>query len=209
MTHGTFQTPDPHNEPVKDYAPGSPERESLQAELKRMRANPIEVPLLVGGEKVCTGNTAKMRSPHDHDLDLGSYHQARPEDVTQAIDAATEARADWQALPWEERATVFLKAADLLAGPWRDRVNAATMLGQSKTCHQAEIDAACELIDFWRYNVRFMERIYSEQPHSSAGCWNRLEHRPLDGFVFAITPFNFTSIAGNLPTAPAMLGNTT
>ena len=209
MTHGTFQTPDPVNEPVRGYAPGSPERKSLQAELKRMRSNPIEVPLLVGGEKVETGNTAKMRSPHNHGMDLGIYHQARPEDVTRAINAATDARADWQALPWEERATVFLRAADLLAGPWRDRVNASTMLGQSKTCHQAEIDAACELIDFWRFNVRFMERIYSEQPQSSPGCWNRMEHRPLDGFVFAITPFNFSSIAANLPSAPAMLGNTT
>ncbi|MDE0905758.1 MAG: aldehyde dehydrogenase family protein, partial [Planctomycetota bacterium] len=158
MTHGTYQTPDPVNEPVRGYAPGSPERKSLQAELKRMRSNPIEVPLLVGGEKVETGNTAKMRSPHNHGMDLGTYHQARPEDVTRAINAATDARADWQALPWEERATVFLRAADLLAGPWRDRVNASTMLGQSKTCHQAEIDAACELIDFWRFNAYYAQR---------------------------------------------------
>ena len=150
----------------------------------------------------------EVRRRQVHGLDLGAYHRAGAAEVTRAIDAATEARAGWERMPWEERAAIFLKAADLLTGPWRDRINASTMLGQSKTAHQAEIDAACELADFWRFNARYMEQLYAEQPQSSAGCWNRLEHRPLDGFVFAITPFNFTSIAANLATAPAMLGNT-
>ena len=208
MTHGTFTTPDPHNEPVLGYAPGSPERASLEAELARQASTPLEVPLVIGGEEVRTSDLGSMRCPHDHGLDLGTYHRAGAAEVTRAADAATEARAGWERMPWEERAAIFLKAADLLTGPWRDRINASTMLGQSKTAHQAEIDAACELADFWRFNARYMEQLYAEQPQSSAGCWNRLEHRPLDGFVFAITPFNFTSIAANLPTAPAMLGNT-
>ena len=208
MSYGSFQPPLPKNEPVKPYAPGSPERASLKRELARQEKEEVEVPLVIGGEEVRTGDTSNMVMPHAHGHKLGTFHKAGTEHVQRAIDAATEARASWQAMPFEERAAIFLRAADLLAGPWRDRVNASTMLGQSKTCHQAEIDSACELIDFWRFNVHFAERLYQEQPESAPGMWNRLEHRPLDGFVFAITPFNFTSIAGNLPTAPALMGNT-
>ncbi len=208
MALGSFSVPTPENEPVRDYAPGSPERASLEKRLAAMAGEQVEVPLLIGGEEVRTGQTADMVMPHDHGHVLGRFHKAGAEEVGQAIDAAEGARAEWAAMPWEDRAAIFLRAAELLAGPWRDTINAATMLNQSKTVHQAEIDAACELIDFYRYNVAFMEDLYGEQPESSPGCWNRLEHRPLDGFVFSITPFNFTSIAGNLPTAPAMLGNT-
>ena len=208
MTHGVFQTPRPVNEPVRDYAPGSSEREALKTTLSALAKEEIEVPLIIGGEEVRTGHTAKMVMPHRHGHTLGLYHKASGAEVARAIDAADEARHDWCALPWEERAAVFLRAAEMLATSWRDTINASTMLGQSKTAHQAEIDAACELADFWRFNVHYMERLYAEQPESSPGVWNRLEHRPLDGFVFAVTPFNFTSIAGNLPTAPAMLGNT-
>ena len=208
MTHGTFQPPVPKNEPVHPYAPGSPQRASLKAELTRQAAATVEVPLIIAGQEVRTGDLAEMVMPHNHGHVLGRFHRASAAEVGRAIDAAEAARPDWQALPWQERAAIFLKAADLLAGPWRDRINAATMLNQSKTAHQAEIDAACELADFWRYNVHFAARLYGEQPESSDGIWNRLEHRPLDGFVFAITPFNFTSIAGNLPTAPALMGNT-
>ena len=208
MTHGVFQTPLPKNEPVRDYAPGSPERASLEARLDAMARETIEVPLVIGGEEVRTGDLADMVEPHDHGHVLGRYHRAGAAEVARAVDAAEDARREWAAMPWEDRAAIFLKAAELLAGPWRDTLNASTMLGQSKTCHQAEIDAACELIDFWRFNARYMEELYGQQPESSPGVWNRSEYRPLDGFVFAITPFNFTSIAGNLPTAPAMLGNT-
>ena len=208
MTHGVFRTPAPKNEPVRDYAPGSTERSSLEARLTSMAAETVDVPLIIGGEEVRTGDFRDIRMPHDHGHVLGTFHQAGEGEVARAIDASEEAKRDWSEMPWEERAAIFLKAADLLAGPWRDTINASTMLGQSKTCHQAEIDAACELIDFYRFNVSYMEQLYMEQPESAPGMWNRVEHRPLDGFVFAITPFNFTSIAGNLPTAPAMLGNT-
>ena len=208
MTHGIFQTPLPQNEPVLDYAPGSPERASLEAELARQAAEQVEVPVIVGGREIHTGDTEKMVAPHDHQHVLGTFHQARPEDIAAAMDAATEARCTWDALPWQERAAIFLRAAELLATTWRDKINAATMLNQSKTAHQAEIDSACELIDFFKFNVAYAQQLYEEQPESAPGMWNRLEHRPLDGFVFAITPFNFTSIAGNLPTAPALLGNT-
>ncbi|MEE8467650.1 MAG: L-glutamate gamma-semialdehyde dehydrogenase [Planctomycetota bacterium] len=208
MTHGVFRTPAPRNEPVQDFAPGSPERTSLEARLRSMAAEQVEVPLIIGGQEVRTGNLRNMVMPHDHGHVLGTFHQAGEAEVELAAEAATRARAAWGGMPWEERAAIFLKAGELLAGPWRDTINASTMLGQSKTCHQAEIDAACELIDFWRFNVGYMEQLYGEQPASASGLWNRVEHRPLDGFVFAITPFNFTSIAGNLPTAPAMLGNT-
>jgi 1-pyrroline-5-carboxylate dehydrogenase len=208
MTHGTFRTPLPTNEPVRAYAKGSPERAQLRARLETMAAEEVEIPLVIGGEEVRTGKTKKIVMPHDHGHVLGVFHQAGEAEVGQAIEAAEEARADWESLPWSERAAVLLRAAELLAGPWRDTLNAATMLGQSKTCHQAEIDAACELIDFYRFNVAFAEQLYAEQPQSSPGVWNRMEHRPLDGFVFAVTPFNFTSISGNLPTAPALLGNT-
>lgn len=207
MTNAYFYVPEPSNEPVLSYAPGTPERAALQAELARMSANPVEVPLVIGGRDVYTGNLAEMRAPHKHSLQLGVYHKAGSEEVHQAIEAALAARPAWADLAWEQRVSIFLRAAELLAGPWRARLNAATMLGQSKTAHQAEIDAACELIDFLRFNAYYMSRIMADQPNSSAAAWNRIEYRPLEGFIFAVTPFNFTSIAGNLPTAPAMVGN--
>ncbi|MEO0649267.1 MAG: L-glutamate gamma-semialdehyde dehydrogenase [Planctomycetota bacterium] len=208
MTHGAFRVPSPVNEPVRDYAPGSLERASLQAELDRQAAEVVEIPCLVGGEEVYTGDTEDVVMPHDHGHVIGRVHRAGPNEVQRAMDAATAVKQAWADTPWEERAALFLRAAELLVGPWRDRVNAATMLCQSKTVHQAEIDAACELIDFWRFNAFYAEELYAEQPESAPGIWNRLEHRPLDGFVLAITPFNFTSIGANLPTAPALLGNT-
>ncbi len=208
MAIGNFNVPVPINEPVRGYAPGSPERASIEARLTSMAAEQIEIPVVIGGEEHFTGNTIDAVMPHDHKHVLAKVHLATPELVQQAIDSCEEARPEWAAMPWSGRAAVFLKCAELLAGPWRDTINASTMLGQSKTVHQAEIDSACELIDFFKFNVAYMQELYSEQPESGEGCWNRLDHRPLDGFVFAITPFNFTSIAGNLPTAPAMLGNT-
>lgn len=207
MSNAVFQVPQPHNEPILAYAPGSSERASLQASLKRLAGNPVELPLVIGGQRVSTGETGQMVMPHQKSHVLGTYHKARADHVEQAVTAARKAQPEWAAMPWHERVAIFLKAADLLAGPYRDVLNGATMLGQSKTAHQAEIDSACELIDFWRYNCSFVQQVYEEQPVSSPGVWNRLEHRPLEGFVFAVTPFNFTAIAGNLPTAPAMLGN--
>ncbi len=200
--------PDPVNEPVLGYVPGSPERAELKAELERQANERVEVPLRIGSERVTTGNLGQMVAPHDHAHVLGSFHKAGPAQVEKAIETAEKARPGWAALPWEDRAAVFLRAATLLQGEWRARINAATMLNQSKTAHQAEIDAACELIDFFNFNVAYMAQIYAEQPESAPGIWNRLEYRPLDGFVFAVTPFNFTSIAGNLPSAPALCGNT-
>ena len=209
MAAGIFSVPDPQNEPVEAYAPGSATRASLQAELARQSKEIVEIPCVIGGEHVFTGNTVDITNPSDHQHVLAHLHLAGPDEVARAVDAAEGARAAWAALPWEQRAAVFLRAAELLAGPHRDAVNAATMLGQGKTCHQAEIDSACEMIDFWRFNAKYAEGIYSEQPPRNApGVWNRLEHRPLDGFVFAVTPFNFSSIALNLPTAPAFMGNT-
>ncbi|MDZ4774454.1 MAG: L-glutamate gamma-semialdehyde dehydrogenase [Planctomycetota bacterium] len=208
MSLGHFRVPTPINEPVKAYAPGSAEKASLKKALTAMSAREIEIPLVVGGKRIKTGNVEKSVMPHDHARSLATYHQAGTSDVEAAIQAAEAARPAWSAMPFEARAAIFLRAAEMLATTHRDRVNAATMLGQSKTVHQAEIDSACELIDFWRWNPHFAERLYQEQPVSSPGVWNRMEHRPLDGFVFAITPFNFTSIAGNLPTAPALMGNT-
>jgi 1-pyrroline-5-carboxylate dehydrogenase len=205
---GIFRPPPPRNEPVRDYGPGSPERESLRKRLEEMRNERIEIPCVIGGEDVETGNLREAVMPHDKDHVLADVHQGGALEVERAIKAAGEAWEDWHGLPWEERAAVFLRAAELLAGPWRDTLNAATMLGQSKTAHQAEIDAACELTDFWRFNPHFMVRIYEEQPLSSPGVWNRMEYRPLEGFVFAVTPFNFTAIGGNLPTSPALMGNT-
>jgi 1-pyrroline-5-carboxylate dehydrogenase len=205
---GIFGPPTPVNEPVRDYAPGSPERASLQLRLEQMKAERLEIPCIIGGKEVKTGKLKQAVMPHDKDHVLADVHQGGAKEVEAAIEAAGEAWHDWHSAPWEERATVFLRAAELLAGPWRDTVNAATMLGQSKTAHQAEIDAACELTDFWRFNPTFMTRIYEEQPISAPGTWNRLEYRPLEGFVFAVTPFNFTAIGGNLPSAPAMMGNT-
>ncbi len=202
------RTPAPDNEPIGSYAPGSAERESLKSKIDDMMSREVEVPVVVGDKEIRTGNTGENRAPHDHGHVLGTYHLAGEKEVAMAIDAARSAREYWSKLDWEDRAAVFLKAADLLAGPYRDEMNAATMLGQSKTVFQAEIDAACELIDFWRLNVDFMEQLYAVQPESAPGMWNKTDYRPLDGFVFAVSPFNFTSIAGNLPTAPAMMGNT-
>jgi 1-pyrroline-5-carboxylate dehydrogenase len=193
---------------VKDYAPGSPERAEIMAKLDEMRSGRLEIPLVIGGEEVRTGDTFEAVMPHAKGHALAEVHQGRPAEVERAIQAAADAWHDWSRTPWEDRAAVFLRAAELLAGPWRATLNAATMLGQSKTVHQAEIDSACELIDFWRFNPSYMVRIYEEQPQSSPGVWNRMEYRPLEGFVFAVTPFNFTSIAGNLPTSPALMGNT-
>jgi 1-pyrroline-5-carboxylate dehydrogenase len=208
MTDARFVVPTPINEPVRDYAPGSPERASITAELQRQLGNQIEIAPRIGGRSIHTGVVAKIVAPHDRQHVLGTFHQARKDEVDAAIAAAREAKPAWSAMRWEDRAAIFLRAATLLREGHRDRVNAATMLGQSKTVHQAEIDAACELIDFFTFNVDYYTRIIAEQPFSPPGTWNRVEYRPLDGFVFALTPFNFTSIAGNLPTAPALCGNT-
>jgi len=207
MIHAIFKTPPVHNEPIKSYSPGSPERASLKAKLNELLGKSIEIPMVIGGKDIKTGNFGECRCPFDHAHLLAKYHKGGAKEAQMAIDAALAARAKWAEMPWEERAAIFLKAADMLARTWRDTLNAATMLGLSKTAYQAEIDAACELADFWRFNIRFMEEIYSQQPFSPPGIWNRLEQRPLEGFVFAVTPFNFTSIAGNLPTAPALMGN--
>jgi len=208
MSNGIFSVPVPRNEPILAYTPGSQERKTLRAQLDRMAGEVIEITPRIGGRRVTTGRTADAVMPHDHRHVLAVWHKAGASEVQLAIDAAGAAHREWSRLPWQDRAAIFLKAADLLAGPYRMILNAATMLGQSKTTHQAEIDAACELIDFWRFNVAWAEEIYRQQPLSSPGAWNRLEHRALEGFVFAVTPFNFTSIGGNLPTAPAILGNT-
>ncbi|MEJ2311426.1 MAG: L-glutamate gamma-semialdehyde dehydrogenase [Gemmatimonadales bacterium] len=198
--------PVPENEPVLGYAPGSPERDELKARLATMAGEEIEIPLIIGGQEVRTGDTVEAVMPHDHKHVLATWHRAGAREAEMAIRTAREAWRDWSSWSFEDRAAVFLRAADLLAGPRRQTLNAATMLGQSKTAHQAEIDSACELVDFWRFNVHFARRIYEEQPNSAPGMWNQLDYRPLEGFVFAITPFNFTSIAGNLPTAPAIMG---
>lgn len=208
MTLGFFNAPTPINEPVKDYRPGSPERIQLQATITELRSGKKDIPMYIGGEEIRTNKKIRIAPPHDHQHTLGYFHEGDASHVNQAIEAALLAKEAWAKMPWEHRAAIFLKAAELLAGPYRARVNAATMLGQSKTAYQAEIDSACELIDFLRFNVQYMAEIYQQQPASSPGIWNRLEYRPLEGFIFALTPFNFTAIAGNLPTAPAMLGNT-
>ena len=208
MGKGFFQVPTAVNEPIKTYAPGTPEREEVLLTYKDMYNTKMEVPLYIGSEEIKTGDTASMHPPHDHKHDLGIYHTAKKKHITQAISTALEARTAWADLEWEQRAAIFLKAADLIAGPYRARINAATMIGQSKNIFQAEIDSACELIDFLRFNVEYMAQIYEDQPESSEGVWNRLEYRPLEGFVYAITPFNFTAIAGNLPSSAALMGNT-
>jgi 1-pyrroline-5-carboxylate dehydrogenase len=205
---GIFRPPPPLNEPVRGYEPGSPQRASLQKRLEEMRKERLDIPCVIGGEDVRSGTTREAVMPHEKGHVLADVHQGGAAEVDRAVEAAGTAWQDWHRVPWEERAAVFLRAAELLAGPWRDTLNAATMLGQSKTAHQAEIDAACELTDFLRFNVQFMTRIYEEQPVSSPGTWNRLEYRPLEGFVFAVTPFNFTAIAGNLPSSAALMGNT-
>ncbi|GAB3984767.1 L-glutamate gamma-semialdehyde dehydrogenase [Spirosoma terrae] len=208
MSFGLFNVPNPVNEPVKEYRPGSPERESLKKAIQSFRSSETDVPMYIGGKEVRTERKLRISPPHDHQHTLGYFYEGDAEHVEQAINAALTAKENWAALSWEHRASIFLKAADLIAGPYRARINAATMLGQSKNAYQAEIDSACELIDFLRYNVFFATQIYQQQPNSSAGVWNRTEYRPLEGFVFALTPFNFTAIAGNLPTSAALMGNT-
>jgi len=207
MSNAYFQVPEPYNEPVFSYKPGSPERDELLDTLERMSSREIEIPLIIGGKEIKTGKTAEIRAPHNHVLRLGVYHKAGKAEVGQAIEAALAARRGWAEMPWEHRVSVFLKAADLLAGPWRSTLNSATMLGQSKTVYQSEIDAVAELCDFWRFNSFYMAELMAQQPDSMPGIWNRMEYRSLEGFIFAVTPFNFTSIAGNLPTAPALVGN--
>jgi len=204
---GFFKVPTPVNEPVKTYVPGSPERIELQNTLRTLKSQQADIPMYIGAQEVRTNNKKPLSPPHEHQHILGYFHEGDAGHVQQAIEAALAARKNWASMPWQSRAAIFLKAADLLAGPYRARLNAATMLGQSKNVYQAEIDSACELIDFLRFNAAFMTEIYAQQPESSPGVWNRLEHRPLEGFVFALTPFNFTAIAGNLPAAPALMGN--
>lgn len=208
MSKGFFNVPTPVNEPIYDYSAGSKERQLLQQALQSARASQVDIPMYIGGEEVRTNKTVELHPPHDHKHVLGQYHQGTKQHVKDAIDAALAAKADWEALSWEHRAAIFLKAADLIAGPYRYKLNAATMLGQSKNAYQAEIDSACEIVDFLRFNVSYMTEIYSQQPPvSPRGSWNRVEQRPLEGFVFALTPFNFTAIAGNLPASAAMMGN--
>jgi 1-pyrroline-5-carboxylate dehydrogenase len=206
--HAIVQLPPVENEPVRSHAPGTHERAELKRRLDEMQNERLEIPCVIGGREVRTGRTFEAVMPHRKQHVLADVHEGAGPEVEQAVKAAADAWHDWSRTPWEERAAIFLRAADLLAGPWRSTLVAATMLGQSKTAHQAEIDAACELIDFWRFNVHYMKRIYEEQPQSSAGVWNWLEYRPLEGFVFAVTPFNFTAIGGNLPASPALMGNT-
>ncbi len=208
MGKGFFNVPIAVNEPVKAYAPGSPERESVAAQYKTYFNESVDVPMYIGSEEIRTGNTKNMTPPHDHQHVVGQYHVGDKTHAQKAIDTALEARTEWAQMPWEQRAAIFLRAAELIAGPYRAKINAATMIAQSKTIHQAEIDAACELIDFLRFNVEYMCDIYNEQPNSDDGIWNRVEYRPLEGFVYAITPFNFTAIAANLPASAAMMGNT-
>ena len=207
MGKGFFSVPIAVNEPVKSYAPGSPEREAVLKTYKAMFNSKIDVPLYINGADVKTGNTRTMSPPHDHKHVVGTYHVAEQAHIENAISTALEARKTWSQLPWEQRAGIFLKAAELIAGPYRAKINAATMMAQSKTIHQAEIDAACEFIDFLRFNVQFMTDIYAEQPESTSDAWNRVEYRPLEGFTYAVTPFNFTAIAGNLPACMALMGN--
>lgn len=207
MANAHFHLREPDNEPVLSYAPGTPEREELKKELKRLRGRQTVIPAIIGGEEVTTGNTADVLMPHNHGHSLGTVHLCGKKEVAQAIEVAMEARKQWADMPWEHRVSIFHRAADLLSGPWRYKLNAATMLGQSKTPYQSEIDAVAELVDFFRFNSYYLSEIYKSQPYSPGGMWNRTEYRPLEGFVFAVTPFNFTSIAGNLPTAPAICGN--
>lgn len=207
MNDAILRVPRPLNEPVLEYAPHSPERQALEAELARLLQGNFDIPLIIGGREVRTGRTAPLLRPDAHAQPLGVFHRAGEAEAEEAVKAALAAKAEWASLPWEERATVFLRAAELISGKYRALINAATMLGQSKTPQQAEIDSACEVSDFFRFNPAYMERIYTEQPDSGPGEWNRVNYRPLEGFVYAVTPFNFTSIAANLPTAPAMMGN--
>jgi len=204
---GDHRPPTPINEPVLGYAPGSRERAELKAKLEDMKSEGVEIPLVIDGEDVFTGNMSEVYMPHDHGHVLARYHMAGPDDVKRAVESCMDAREDWASWNWQDRAAIILRASELLAGPWRQTLNASTMLGQSKTCHQAEIDSVCELIDFWRFNVQFAREIYAKQPASSPGMWNMTDYRPLEGFVYAISPFNFTSIGANLCSAPALMGN--
>jgi 1-pyrroline-5-carboxylate dehydrogenase len=206
--HGFFRPPDHDNEPVLSYAPGTPERAELRARLRQMESERISIPMIIGGKEVYADETFEAVEPHRKSHVLADVAKGGAEHVEQAIAAANAAHHDWARMPWHERAAIFLRAAELLSGPWRSTLNAATMLNQSKTAHQAEIDAVCEMCDFWRYNVDYVLRIYSEQPHSPTGVWNRMEYRPLEGFVFAVSPFNFTCIGGNLSSTPALMGCT-
>jgi 1-pyrroline-5-carboxylate dehydrogenase len=208
MSNAKFTLPNPVNEKILDYRPGSPERRELQTTLAKMSEQQIEIPLIIGGKEIKSGITASCVMPHNHKHILGIYHKAGPKEVQLAVDAAQTAWKNWSLMPWWERASIFQKARIMLSSSWRATLNAATMLNQSKNVFQAEIDSACELIDFWNFNTKYMEMIYEQQPFSPSGQWNRLEQRSLEGFIFAVTPFNFTSIAGNLPTSPAMMGNT-
>jgi 1-pyrroline-5-carboxylate dehydrogenase len=208
MSNGIYQVPVAINEPVLNYAPGSPERETLKFAIKKMRSEVRDIPMYIDGKEVRSGKKVRMAPPHDHQNAVAYFHQGDKTHISAAIDAALKARKKWSEMDWEQRASIFLKAADLLSGPYRPIINAATMIGQSKNVYQAEIDAACEMIDFLRFNVQYQREIYTQQPISSKGIYNRLEQRPLEGFVFALTPFNFTAISGNLPTAPALMGNT-
>ena len=207
MPKGIYNVPKAINEPVKSYAPGTKEREQVLAAFKEMYNTTVDIPLYIGKEEIRTGKTKDINPPFDHKKVVGKYHEAEKQHIEKAITVALEAKKKWAAMAWEHRASIFLKAAELFAGPYRAKINAATMVAQAKTVHQAEIDSACELIDFLRFNVEFMAKIYAEQPISSEGIWNRMEHRPLEGFIYAITPFNFTAIAGNLPASPALMGN--
>ncbi len=208
MSNGIFNVPVAANEPIYDYAPGTPEREALLASYKAQFNAQVDVPMYIGGEEVRTGNTGNLTPPHDHQHVIGTFHEGDASHVEAAIEAALAAKDRWSNMPWEHRASIFLKAAELISGKYRYKINAATMLAQGKNCFQSEIDSVCEFADFLRFNVEYMTQIYSEQPESSSGVWNRMEYRPLEGFVFALTPFNFTAIAGNLPSSAALMGNT-
>ncbi|MEO1451762.1 MAG: aldehyde dehydrogenase family protein, partial [Bacteroidota bacterium] len=207
MQKAFFQVPTPKNEPIYGYAPGSSEKAALEETLARLSKQEKDIPMYIGGEKVRTDDKRPLTPPHKHQHVIGHYSRGTGEHVQQAIDAALAAKKDWEAMSWEHRASIFLKAADLISGPYRYKMNASTMLAQSKNAFQSEIDAVCELIDFLRFNVAYMQQIYQDQPNSVPGVWNRIEYRPLEGFVFCITPFNFTAIAGNLPAAAALMGN--
>ena len=205
---GSRRVPPAVNEPIRTYAPNSPERASLKRRLAQMETEQVEIPIVIGGRRIHTGDLGTVTMPCDHKHVLATFHKATPALVQEAIASCSAAAKEWANWRWEDRAAVFLRAAELLTTTWRDTLNAATMLGQGKTVHQAEIDAACELIDFWRFNVQFAQDLYNEQPIADHSMWNQLDYRPLEGFVYAVTPFNFTAIGGNLPGAPAMMGNT-
>ncbi len=205
---GHYRVPQPANEPILDYAPGSDDARKIAQAIKDLKSTKLDVPMIIGGQEIRVGNPIKITAPHDHSLELGQYYQGGPNEIARAIEAAAMAKKEWEFLPWEEKAAIFLKAADLLTGPWRHKINAATMLAHSKNIFQAEIDAVCELADFFRFNVYYAEQIFNNQPTNARFIWDRLDYRPLEGFIFAVTPFNFVSIAGNLPSAPAIMGNT-